>query len=85
MPVITEEAFKAMEARAQEAEANMFRAAEAGQELMEKLRQTEADRDSILQERHELKQSLENKIALTVNPFLFRHCYSITTSGYNRY
>jgi hypothetical protein len=63
---MSEEAIKAMHARAVEAEANMFRAAEAGQELVEQLRKAEADRDSAMQERHELKQSLDNRIALQV-------------------
>ena len=67
MAVITEEAFKAMEARAVEAEANLIRAAEAGNELVTKLRESKAARDSLYQERHELKQSLDNKIALMVS------------------
>ena len=74
MSVITEEAYKAMEARAMEAEAraveaeaNVFRAAEAGNDLVKKLNETKAARDSLYQERHELKQSLDNKIALMVS------------------
>lgn len=55
---------KEAEAKLIEAEANTIRAAEAGQELVQKLANAEYERDKMLQERYELKNSLENKSAM---------------------
>lgn len=56
-------ALEAAKARADEAEANMMKAAQYGQQILEKLKESERIRAEIEQEKYSLKLQLENKEA----------------------
>ena len=54
---------EAAEARAVEAEANMFQAAEYGKQILVKLNESESLRTQLEQDKHSLKLSLQSKEA----------------------